>query len=508
MIHPDGYWYPDMPPKQLEVFNNRAVYQLVSGPVLSGKSFACENKIVRHLFDTPGARVAAFSKTIKAAKHGGSYEDLIGLVIPQWIEAGLVGNSPEIKFGYTMEPKVDGTTRTHMFKIRNRYGGESEFLLFSLDYDDDIESRIKQTRFSAFWFIELSNFGDDAGGYKIWRTTSNRLRMVHLKPEDHLWLADTNPSEEGEESWIHRLWYQKQGLSIEEDKWMIDNLSVVEFQISDNPYLSEVQVSKIKSENRSDPSLYARNVEGKWQARSAGGHFTDVFLPNIHIRGDVSSPKKQDWQIIIPDASSTDFICGWDPGDVHSSFHIAVKRSLGEDNYAYSYIDELSNLGKMVSLEDFCEVVMKKLEYWETVMREEHGINELKWRHWSDASAFNPKASLDGTEAGLIYIYSHGKIVLNAVDKPKGSKRARVDAWRRLLFSNRLFISAQLTRTIQMVRSLKKGGSELEFISDTGGWRHVFDSASYIQSGEEPITTLSRMVQFGKTKSSYVSVAA
>lgn len=509
MIHPDGYWVPDLAPKQLEVFNNKSVYQLVSGPVLSGKSFAVEHKVVRHLWDTPGARFAAFSKTIKAARHGGSYEDLIGIIIPQWLKAGLVGIRPDIKFEYTMEPKVDGQTRTSTFRIRNRYGGESEFLLFSLDHDEAIEGKIKQTRFSGFWFIEVTNFGDDDGSYKIWRITSSRMRMVHLKDPDHLWICDCNPSEEGEESWLYKLFYLKQGFSSPDDDWMIKNLSVTEFTIPDNPWLDADRIAKIKSENRSDPALYARNVEGKWVARQTGGHFTDVFFPNVHIRGDVSSPKKEDWKIIIPDAGCVEFCAGWDPGDIHSSFHIATKRPVGDNDYSYSYIDELSNLGKMVSLQDFTDTVMEKIQFWEQVMLEEYGIKQLLWHHWADSSTYNLKASLDGTEARLINIYSEDKIRLTAVDKPKGSKKKRVEAWRRLLFTNRLFISAQLKNTIQMCRSLKRGSSEAEFISDAGGWRHIFDSASYILSGEEPIETLTRMPSYGKRRSgTYVGMAA
>lgn len=508
VIHPDGYWIPPLFPKQLQHFNCKSVYQLCSGPVMSSKSISCEHAIIKHLWNVPGARFAAFAKTVKSAKHGGSYSDLIEIAMPEWLDSGLVGERPDIRFGYTQEPKVDSSTRTHLFRIRNRWGGESEFLLFSLDCDAEVEAKLKNTRYSGMWFIELSNFQDENDDYRIWRVSSNRLRMPHLKPEQHLWLADTNPSDEGEDNWIHKLFYQKAGLCPIKDEWMVKNLEVIEFQISDNLSLTPTQVQKIHSENRSDPALFDRNVLGKWTASSRGGHFSDVWMPNIHVRGDVSSPKKEDWQIIIPDAGTVDFYCGWDPGDKNSAFSMAVKRTVGEDDYAYSYIDELANLGRMVSLEDFTEVVVEKLLRWESIMLEEYGIKELKWHHWGDASAFNPKASLDGTEAGLINIYSQGKIAIQAVDKPKGSKRERVKAWRRLLFTNRLFISAQLAMTIQMVRSLKKGTSELEFISDVGGWRHVFDSCSYILSGEEPLSTISRMVQFGKRKSSYVSVAA
>lgn len=496
-----------MAPKQLEVFNNKAVYQLASGPVLSGKSFAVEFKVLRHLWDTPGARFAAFSKTIKAAKHGGSYEDLIGIVIPQWIKAGLVGIRPDITFGYTMEPRVDGQTRTSTFRIRNRYGGESEFLLFSLDHDEAIEGKVKQTRFSGFWFIEVTNFGDDDGSYKIWRTTSSRMRMVHLKQEDHLWICDCNPSDEGEESWLYKLFYLKQGFSSPDDDWMIRNLSVTEFQISDNPWLTADQIAKIKSENRSDPALYARNVEGKWVARQSGGHFADVFIPNVHVRGDVSSVKRDDWEVIVPPSGVFELVSGFDPGDTNHAAIIMCKRPV-TDNYCYDVIDELIILGHKVSIADFAEAFLEKMDRWESFLASEYGVKEVKWRHWSDSSAMDFNSGIGGSEDKLIYAESLGRIELRGVPKPKGSVRDGVQAIRRLLHENRLFVSAQLSNLVAMFRELKRGSTAAEFVANTKH-KHGFDALRYALTGEEPHELFSKMQQFrGVRKSSYLGIAA
>lgn len=507
VIHQDGYWCPQLAPKQMEVFNSTSVYLLVAGCVLAGKSFAVEHKIVRALWDTPGARIAAFSKTIKAAKHGGAYTDLVELIIPEWIEAGLTGIRPDIKFGYTMEPKVDGTTRTHMFRIRNRYGGESEFLLFSLDCDQDIESRVKQTRFSAFWFIEATNFGDDEGGYKIWRTTSNRLRMVHLAPEAHMWIADCNPSEEGKANWLYQLFYEKSGLDPIEDEWMIKNLNVIDFQISDNPWLTPTQIAKIKSENRSDPALYARNCLGEWVARESAGHFSDVFLGPTHIRGDVSKPSKSDWEIIIPPEGCFELLTGFDPGDVNHAAVIACKRIVG-DTYCYDVIDEIVILGRKVSISDFTEAVIERMDFWESMLLEMYNVKEVKWRHWSDSSAFDFNSGIGGSEDKLIYTESLGRIELRGVPKPKGSVKDGVQAVRRLLHENRLFCSAQLVNVIAMFRGLKRGTTTAEYVAPSRH-KHSFDALRYLITGEEPAELFSRMQQFrSNRKSSYVGVAA
>lgn len=506
MMHNDGYWVPDLAPKQLEVFNSTSVYLLVSGCVMAGKSFAVEHKIVRELWDKPGGRIAAFSKTIKAAKHGGAYCDLVDLIIPQWIDAGLTGIRPDIKFGYTMEPKVDGQTRTSTFRIRNRYGGESEFLLFSLDFSDDIESKVKQTRFSGFWLIEATNFEDD-DTYKIWRTTSNRLRMVHLKPEEHFWVCDCNPSEEGKSHWLYKLFYEKSGLDPIEDEWMVRNLNVIDFQISDNPWLSETQIAKIKSENRSDPALYARNCLGQWEARSAGGHFADVFLPNTHIRGDVSSQRRDEWQIIVPTEGTFELVSGFDPGDLNHACVIICKRH-GDGGEVYDVIDEIVSLGRKVSIADFTGAVIERMDYWESFLFDEYNVKKVVWRAWSDSSAMDFNSGIGGAEDKLIYAESLGRIELRGVPKPKGSVRDGVQTVRRLLHENRLYVSAQCSHVISMFRNLKRGSSNVEFVA-ASQYKHSFDALRYAITGEEPAELFSRMQQVrGNRRGSYIGIAA
>lgn len=510
MIHQNGFWLPTMSPAQLKIFNNTAVYQLVSGPVMSGKTWGVLQKVVRHLFDTPGAMVAMVAKTVKSAKHGGSYGILINTIIPEWERAGIIGETPDIKFGYydkDSTPRLAGDTRTNHFALRNRYGGKSEFFLFSMDYDEAVSEKFKNTSFSCFYFVELTNFGDNAGGYDIWRTTSNRLRMPHLTPEQHLWIADTNPSEDGVDNVWYRLFYDKHGFDPVEDRWTIDNLSVTEVMIEDNPWLTATQISKIKAENRHDPSLYARNVLGRWEARQSAGHFGDTFTFNVHVRGDTSKPNREDHEIIVPPESCTELLGGWDTGDLNNSFHLACKRPVG-DTYAYDYIDRVGSIGHKVSLQDFVEAVMDRLAYWSEFVRSEYGTKAIKFKHWSDSSAFSFNAGLNGTEAKLIYTLSGGEIVLMAVDKPKGSVRKRVETWRRLMFENRIFFSAQLTQTIKMVRNLKRGSTAVEFVSEAGGFKHDFDSASYIQAGEEPMEIMSRMPRLSARRSSYIGVAA
>src|SRR5437016_9748405 len=59
----EGYWQPDLMPKQCEVMNCRKKYMLVTGPVRCGKTIACAHRLLRHAWETPHARIGIFAKT-------------------------------------------------------------------------------------------------------------------------------------------------------------------------------------------------------------------------------------------------------------------------------------------------------------------------------------------------------------------------------------------------------------------------------------------------------------
>jgi len=151
----DGNWYPDLFPKQLEVVNSQARTLLVEGPRLSGKTTATLHRIVRHLWETPDARVAMFSRTIKNSKEGGTWSLLHDVVLKEWIEAKIglhyTTRSAEKRPGF----KLDSLSRTLYFRISNVHGGESTCMLFSLDHDPDIEDKAKEMEFSMVYFSEL-----------------------------------------------------------------------------------------------------------------------------------------------------------------------------------------------------------------------------------------------------------------------------------------------------------------------------------------------------------------
>jgi hypothetical protein len=109
------------------------------------------------------------------------------------------------------------------------------------------------------------------------------------------------------------------------------------------------------------------------------------------------------------------------------------------------------------------------------------------WRHWSDNSAWRYRAASDVYDELVVRQVSQGKIVLNAVTKGSGSVKQRISLMKKLLFSRRIYFSAQLSNTIKMVKELKPGPNKAEPIRDGDKNKHIFDAVTYMLISETPM---------------------
>lgn len=468
----NGYWNPPLSPKQAQLVNSRSRYLLASGPKRSGKSLGNLHRMVKLAFETDRARWAVFSKTIKEAKEGGVWSDLTDIVLPDWLNAN-------IGMDLVTPPKVDGQSRQLYLEISNRHGNRSRIALNSLDYDGDVEKVAKGKRYSGVYFSELSKFKTR----NVFDITVDTLRCVHLKYEDHYWMADTNPADEGEESWIWKLWYEERCREDHEDPAFRNDLGLIEIMIPDNPFLTQREIDNLNATFRHDPDLYNRYILGKWTTATSDSHFSDVFKPEIHIVGDASGPKEEDWEVLLPEENCTALITGSDIGSINHSFHIIEPAKLADGPPIYKVLDEVVILGEKVSLADVVEQWIERMRFWERVIG-----GPIQWRHWSDKSAFDsyrPQAELYDYQ--FVYKASGGYITLQAAPKFNESVRSRVDTVRRLLFADRLLISARCKQAITMLNSLKKGTTSSKFVDRQSIFKHAFDSLSYALLAEAPI---------------------
>lgn len=160
----------------------------------------------------------------------------------------------------------------------------------------------------------------------------------------------------------------------------------------------------------------------------------------------------------------------------------------GETETVFDLIDELVIVDRQISLADFTEGVMEKMDFWEESMRSMYGKeHRIVWRHWSDPSAADRyRAAADSYDAKIIRAVSGGRIVLGFAQKAAGSVRRRKDLLRRILFQNRMAVSAHCRAHIDMFRYLKPGPSQAEPIQRASPHKHAFDSLTYALSNEAP----------------------
>lgn len=473
---------------------------LASGARYTGKTIGVIHRIIRHMFDTRGARVAMFSKTIKVATAGGSWVDLIEILEDEWIKAGITEFTTHDPTTKQPGPRREINTRTIHFKIRNRHGGESELILFSLEHDHEVKAKLKNTRFSCIWFLEFALFNDP----NIFKVSMMQLRMRHLKPWEHMFIADTNPSEDGEDHWIYKLWYQRRMDDTDESaREYFKSLRLIEFFLEDNPFLSAEQMTWIKSLYGDDPGEYKREVEGKWVKGhgNKGKHFAAVFKPEVHIIGSLEPNAPEGDQIdCLP---TTEVLhTGWDLGSsVNHAAVILEKRTAivrqGVNTVEQSYwcaLDELVSINERMQIDEFTQEFFQKM-----LDLEGRHKKQYDWIHWSDDTALNvPRATGQGFDALEVQLavqaVSKGTrdIDLQAVEKPSGSVRNRVKILKRLIRENRFFVSARCVRIKAMLEECKQGTKQTEFVA----WnehKHVFDAVTYpilMETGDELLAEL------------------
>jgi hypothetical protein len=488
---PQGGWYPRMSEKQLEVFNSTARALLVEGPRKSGKTLGALHKIIRHMFETAGASVAMFSKTMKKSKDGGTWVDINNIILPEWVKANIglriTTLNNEGKPGF----KIDGQTRTPYFKIRNRHGGESECRLFSLDKDEEIEDKIKEQRFSCIYFSELSSFRSRL----VLSVALPQLRMPHLSIDEQFWMADTNPSEDGEHSWIYEVWFiervisyedykarnEKKGLPVVEEGAFLSfqkGLEVITILPSDNPFIDPRELDELKTQYAYDKGLYDRYVLGKWifGDGDASLHFRRTFRRTEHVIGvaeDESEPES--WIVALPSPTSYEIITGWDIGERNHAASFLDKASRLNAKPIFVVIDELVSIGKDVSVADFtigAVELTNDIEYT-TGKKFDYG------RAWSDRSSIEKYSATADTYPYLeVLAASEDRFFLQGVPKPKGSVRVRVQIVKQLLFHKRLFVSAHCFHTIAMLENLRRGLTPIDYVVNDD-YKHIFDALSY-----------------------------
>lgn len=473
-------WAPNLFPKQFKVFDDNHRYLLVSGPRIAGKTWGILHKLVRHMWDVPGATVGMFCKTVKSATQFGTWDILHKKIIPEWIMANIgLEYTTRSSSGFP-GPKTDNATRTQMFAIKNRYyddlgeyGGISECKLYSCDCCEEVEEKTKSMVMTMVYFIELSNFEDRM----VFTGTIPLLRAsLPVTYEMHQWMADTNPSDEGEDSWIYDIFYRERTKEDHKDRKFQKNIGLIEMFMRDNPYVTEEQKREIAAVCHYDNALYDRYVNGLW---TKGGmlerHFGSVFKPEIHVQGTCNGQDESEWEILLPTTECMELFTCWDAGDVNSAAQICerVTDQFGNLKY-FAVLSEVVHIGEEIGIEDFTIEVMHEMDRMEEILG-----HPVSWKHYSDPDALQQwKSSIRGVTASQVRKVSNDRIILEGCPKDPNSVRMRVSILKKLLFQNKIYISANCFKTIEAIKELRK--DKKEFVRRSGNkFKHPFDSLTY-----------------------------
>ena len=305
-----------------------------------------------------------------------------------------------------------------------------------------------------------------------------------------LFIGDTNPADEGKDSWIWKLWWEERLRESDDGDFKAwqRQLGLMEFSVADN-------IFKDEEWHRTQAAMYAwssdllkRYYHGEWVTSTANSIFHEVFRDAL-IVGQPETAVDPDPEVLLPDPNCSELITGWDLGDVNHGFSLLFKRwgtLLSKDGKLrevsiFDILDEVVDLKVERSLEDFVDECIEKILYWEDYLG-----RPVNWRNWSDRSAFDMRGGVGNVyHHQIVRSISEGKIILQAVDRSPGSMRQRAELMKRLFFENRIYVcKSRCPHHIESFQGLPAGKAAGAAINKNSHFKHVFDACSYAISSE------------------------
>jgi len=499
-------WTPSLSPKQHLHYACESRIQLATGCRMSGKTFNFEHLTIKHCWHNQ-SRFGIIAMTNRAGSMG-IWPALTGKIFNEWRDAGV--SSHEAEFGWIKPPYVDPVTKVSRCVLRNKFGTESEIVLFPIERVADAKDKLFSTEFSGLWISEAHLYESD----ELFKGCRMALRNVVPFANERLF-CDANPPKEGKDHWLYKTFYVNRLLTPEEfpDYWdedtrrdvqlMRDDLAVFEYELEDNIFLDPRQKAAVRDTYKGDKDEYDRFVLGKWiDIKSPDVVFKQVWNKNVHVIGSSEGPE-ENWEVLAPSnglnvfrEGGTPVIAGgWDPGEVNHAWVAVQPWEDANQEPGFDVLDEL-----LVLKNDSDVVAMPVAILTENVMEQMEALKkfagfDFDWKHYGDSSALKARThatKLDWqamptddeiVDAAIISGVSGGSIRLigaSAVKKPGWQKR-RVNFIADLLKAGRLRVSAHCTNVIDMFEHLKKASDPRvkTFLDPTQKYKHIFDALSY-----------------------------
>lgn len=429
--------------------------------------------VINHCWMNNGAVFGIIVKGLKTSVNG-CWEDLVGpwgILATQWFKSGLVAVDGKTTCGYSKPPTFVRDNKLRFFRIWNRFGGESEVQMHTLEHDKAVE-KFKDTRFSGIYMVEADRWDN----VNVVNQLAMQLRSPSVPHEKMEIFLDCNPPRKGKKSWLYKMFFRDENGNYPP---AIDNdLMEVQVTLEDNRFLKPAQIEDVRKRNSHDPIELARNFRGEWVSSREGTAFKDQFRDDFHVIGDLAPADPRLRSCLRPPEGCFEFPCGWDPGDVKNHAAVIGAKVPTIDGTIQIYVvDELSKTGVNYSAGQFGRDFLEKVNFWDEHMARK-GTPQIRWRHWSDPSIFTYSAAADSSVAKEIRRATDGRIILKGVKKGAHSVRARVQMLKRLLFNNRIFISATCQNVIRMLEEIEADGDDN--IDEHDPHKHVFDALTYM----------------------------
>lgn len=493
-------WTPRLSPKQLALYQCDKRYICASGPRYSAKTWAIEHCVLRHAWRVNPSRFGIIVNTNRVGSMG-IWTELTGIIYREWVDAGVCSEVAD--FGWVKPPSIDNITKLRYAILKNRFGGESEIVLFPIERAEEAKEKLLSTQFSALWISEASLYKNE----EIFKTARAQLRLAGVGYEDKRVYLDLNPPEEGKHHWVYDVFWRQRSLSPDEypDFWDDETKkatdefkresAVFEFELSDNTYADPRELQNIRSTYQRNEDEYKRFVLGLWTDKVRDSCFYDVWDKNIHVVGDTSDPDEANWDVLAPaetanvyrESGEVKLVSGWDPGDVNHAW-VAVQPWYDQkERLGFDVLDEYVLIRDKVFIEDLTVRILERM----AALREFAGF-DFGWVDYSDSSVYRFAASAskgeapkdeEQTDAGIILQASKGRVQLvgSAAVKAPGWQRRRVNLLAQLLKERRLRVSAHCTWVIRMFEKLRKDTSEKPrtYLAPDQDEKHIFDALSY-----------------------------
>lgn len=495
-------------PKQMEglLLCRQKKFVLFSGPRKSAKSMGALTALCDHAWETPHGEVALVAVSQTSGLQSGMWDQLVDGIMPKYmaLDKGMK---------WIREPFTAQSSKRPTCVVTNKFGGRCRFQLESLKDEREVEERFKNKNYTAVFVTELSNFRQRKT-FSIWSQT---LRSIHgLDPKQFLFLGDTNPSDEGDESWIYHLWFVRRTqtyeqycefqaeralpISSEPDFQALNaQLGLLQFEIADNIFLTDAEVSELIEEHCHDQDLYDRYILGKWVKASTTALFHKHFREGIHVAGELETPGNPDPMMLVPQDQTWKLYLSIDPGtSANSAGYIFEKviLDLGKGRLSlpiFSILDETAIIGEDHTVDEFTLMLCERMFWWE-----QYTGRIYEWAAWSDRSVFEHRDNSSGKyyhqlifeasarfwrqkyEQTQTVQYADRAIVLQAADRSPKSLPHRVDLARRLMYEQRLIVSrTRCPRLIQCFKSMPAAKNDPNVPPKGHHLKHGFDGCFY-----------------------------